>query len=73
MKHIFKPAFSLFAVAAITTALLSLVRDVTLEPIEIQRKAVHERTMRELLDAAEFTELPAPKTGSIVRVFEGAG
>jgi len=74
MKYIFKPAFSLFAIAAIVTALLSLARSFTLEPIENQRRMVRERTMKEVLaDAGEFTRIAsAPDLpGNIVAVYRG--
>ena len=72
MKHILKPALSLFIIAAISTVLLGLVRDVTLAPIENQRKKTLEATMKAVLnDASEFREISAEKTGSIVRIFEG--
>ena len=72
MKHIIKPAFSLFIIAAISTALLSFARDLTLEPIQNQRRKTQENTMRVILtEAAEFKELQIPPSGSMVRVFEG--
>ena len=70
--HVIKPALSLFAIAAIITALLGFARNVTLEPIEKQRKAAQEKTMKAILAEADaFREVDAEKTGSIVRVFEG--
>ena len=72
MKHIIKPALSLFAIAAIVTALLGMARNLTLEPIEKQRKAAQEKTMRAVLTEADnFRELSAEKTGGINRIFEG--
>ena len=72
MKHIIKPALSLFAIAAIATALLSLVRDITLEPIAAQRKKTQENTMKAVFpEASDFKEIDTQKSGSIVRVFEG--
>jgi electron transport complex protein RnfG len=72
MKHILKPALSLFFIAAIFTALLAFVRDLTLEPIENQRRNTMERTMNAVLtEALEFKEIPAELSGSMVRVFEG--
>ena len=72
MKHILKPALSLFFITALITALLALVRDLTLEPIETQRRNTMERTMKAVLpDASDFTEIPAVLTGSMVRVFKG--
>ena len=72
MKYIIKPALSLFIIAAIITALLALVRDLTDEPIKTQRRNTMERTMRAVLpDASDFTEISAAISGSMVRVFEG--
>ena len=72
MTHVIKPALSLFAIAAIITALLGLARNMTLEPIERQRKAAQEKTMKAVLGEADaFREVDAQKTGSIVRIFEG--
>ena len=72
MKHILKPALSLFLIAAITTALLGFVYRLTLEPIENQHRQTKEITMREIMaGASSFRELEVSKTGSIVRVFEG--
>ena len=72
MKHVIKPALSLFAIAAIVTALLGLARNLTLQPIEKQRKAAREKTMKAVLaDADNFREVSAEEAGSIVRVFEG--
>ena len=72
MKHIIKPAFALFIIAAISTALLGFARDLTLEPIQNQRRRTQENTMKEILtEAAEFKELEIKKTGSISRIFEG--
>jgi len=72
MKHILKPALSLFLIAAVITALLALVRNLTEEPIKTQRKNTMERTMKAVLpDASDFTEIPATLTGSMVRVFAG--
>ena len=72
MKHILKPALSLFLIAAITTALLGFVFDLTKEPIESQNRLTRERTMREVLFQADsFRELEAKIDGSIVKVYEG--
>ena len=76
MKHVIEPAFSLFIIAALVTALLGLVRNLTLEPIETQRKKTLEKTMKEVLSEAEdFRELNANIAGnpggSMVRAFEG--
>ena len=72
MKHIIKPAFSLFIIAAITTALLGFVFDLTKEPIENQNRLARDRTMREVLTRADsFRELNADIGGNIVKVYEG--
>jgi len=72
LKHILKPALSLFAIAAIVTALLGFARNLTSEPIEKQRKAAQEKTMRAVLaEADNFRETDEKKAGSIVKVFEG--
>jgi electron transport complex protein RnfG len=73
VKHILKPALSLFIITAIATALLALVRNMTLEPIARQNKATQEKTMKAILGSADyFREIPIKKTGSIVRIFEGS-
>lgn len=73
MKHIVKSALSLFLITASATALLGLVRSLTLEPIEIQRKKTQERTMTEVLpEASAFREITFEKSGSIARILEGA-
>ena len=73
MKHILKPALALFTIAAVATILLGLVRNITLEPIEKQRKKNQEITMKAVLSEADvFKELAADYSGSIVRVFEGS-
>jgi electron transport complex protein RnfG len=72
MKHIIKPALSLFLITAIATALLGLVRNLTLEPIENQRKRTQERIMKEVLPmASDFREISVEKSGYIVRILEG--
>lgn len=71
MKHIIKPACSLFLIAGITTALLGLVHALTLEPIAIQLREAQERTMRAILtEATDFRELPTEPSGSMIRAFE---
>jgi electron transport complex protein RnfG len=73
MKHIIKPALSLFIIAAISTTLLGLVRNVTLEPIANQRKKAQQNTMIAVLsEATEFTEIEnVEKTGNIDNIYEG--
>jgi electron transport complex protein RnfG len=73
MKHILKPALALFAIAAIATILLGLVRNITLEPIEKQRKKSQENTMKAVLSEADvFKEMPGNYARNIVRVYEGS-
>ena len=70
-KHILKPAFELFIIAAITTTLLILVHALTLEPIQNNHRKTQEKMMREVIAKAEhFEEIQTKKSGSIVRVFE---
>ena len=72
MKHIVKPAFSLFVVAAIAAVSLGFVYDITYEPIQARRRLTQERMLREILvDASDFREIAVETSGSIVRVFEG--
>ena len=71
MKYILKPAATLFITAVISIALLSVVYNYTLEPIQMQRKRMHEAAMKEILpQASDFREIPAEKTGSIIAVYE---
>ena len=74
MKYILKPALTLFAIAAIITAMLSLVRGFTLERIERQRRVIHERVMREALSEADsFRDIPIESGTSenIIGIYEG--
>ena len=72
MKYIIKPAFTLFIIAALVTALIGFVYSLTLEPIANQRKKAQEKTMKAIFpDAQAFRELPAEKQGNIDRIFEG--
>jgi electron transport complex protein RnfG len=72
MKHIIKPALSLFIITAITTALLGIARNYTLEPIEAQHRKTQEKAMKEVLPSASvFREIPAQNFGSIDRIYEG--
>ena len=73
MKHVIKPACSLFLIAAITTALLSFVYRITLEPIENQHRLIRERTMRQILPQADsFRDLNVETDGdsSIIKIYE---
>jgi electron transport complex protein RnfG len=71
MKHIIKPAFSLFIIAAITTALLTLVYSLTLEPIANQRKKAQEKVKNAIFpEASAFSEIIQEKQGNIDAIFE---
>jgi electron transport complex protein RnfG len=72
MKYILKPTITLFITAVAVIALLSFVYNLTLEPIERQKRRTQEAVMRNVMPQAyEFREIQAEKTGSIVAVFEG--
>ncbi|MDR0316324.1 MAG: RnfABCDGE type electron transport complex subunit G [Treponema sp.] len=72
MKHIIKPALSLFFIATIITTLLAFSYNRTLEPIAAQIRKMQEKTMKEIMpEASGYREIPVEKTGNIVRVFEG--
>ncbi|MCL2440133.1 MAG: RnfABCDGE type electron transport complex subunit G [Treponema sp.] len=72
MKFIIKPASTLFITAVITVAVLSVVYNLTLEPIENQKRRTQETVMREILPrATEYHEIETEKTGSITAVYEG--
>lgn len=71
MKHILKPGLTLFAVAAVITALLALSHALTREPIENQVKRTLENTKRDIFtNAVRFEELADAETGDIVRAYE---
>ena len=71
MKHVLKPALSLFIIAAITTCLLALAHSLTLEPIANQVKKTQEKAMKTIIPSASgFREIQTEKTGNIDRVFE---
>jgi electron transport complex protein RnfG len=77
MKHIIKPAFALFIITAIATALLGIARNYTLEPTEKQRKKTQENMMKEVLPGASlYREISSEKIGTselklIDRIYEG--
>ncbi|MCL2558117.1 MAG: RnfABCDGE type electron transport complex subunit G [Treponema sp.] len=75
MTHVIKPAISLFVIAALSVVAISVVYELTLEPIAERRRATQERTLREVLPkAAAFEAMPSARlSGSMVRVFEGLG
>jgi len=72
MKYIFKPAAVLFITAVITVTLLSVVYNLTLEPIENQKRKTQEAAMKEVLPGADkFSEIQAELSGSMTAVYEG--
>jgi electron transport complex protein RnfG len=72
MKHIISPAVYLFVVAAIATSVLVVVYAITAEPIANQARAAQERTMSQVLPAADdFVEIEVELYGSMVAVYEG--
>ena len=76
MNYIVKPALTLFITAVLTVTALSLVYNLTLEPIEKQKRKIQEAAMKEVLPgAAEYREKPLPENteagNSIVAVYEG--
>ncbi|MCL1993029.1 MAG: RnfABCDGE type electron transport complex subunit G [Spirochaetes bacterium] len=76
MKHILKLAFSLFLIAAFTTAALGLTHWLTLEPIAEQARRTQERTIMTILpQATGFNQLTEEMSGSMIGIFEvfGAG
>jgi len=72
MKHIIKPALSLFIIAAIITAALVFTYELTKEPIANQLRKTQEKTMKEVLpEADDYRELQTEISGNITGVFEG--
>ena len=72
VKYIIKPALTLFLIAAIVIAALSVVHTLTLEPIETQKRNTREAAMREVLpQASGYREIPAEISGSITAVYKG--
>ncbi|MCL2763925.1 MAG: RnfABCDGE type electron transport complex subunit G [Treponema sp.] len=71
MKSIIKPAVTLLITAVITVAALSLVYNLTLEPIEKQKRRTQETALRDVMPrASEYREISIDKEGSITAVFE---
>jgi len=71
MKYILKPALTLFITAVIVVAGLSYVYNLTLDPIERQKRKTQETAMKEVFPgASEYKEKQIEKTGSIVSVYE---
>jgi len=72
MKYILKPAAVLFITAVITVALLSVVYNLTLEPIENQKRKTQEAAMKDVLPGADkFCEMQVELSGSMTAVYEG--
>jgi len=78
MKHIVKPALSLFIVAAIAAVSLGIVYDIMAEPIAENQRRTRERMLGEILtEATDFREVPdiPPETSDgrirVERLFEG--
>ena len=58
--------------AALVVALLSLVYQLTLEPIEINNRKAQTAAKNEILsEADDFIEIPTDGSGSITKIFEG--
>jgi len=73
MKHIIKPALSLFLITTVCVVLLDFVYSKTQGPIESQREKTRQATMKEILkDADEFTEVDSVVlTGNMKSVYNG--
>ena len=71
MKYVLKPALTLFITAVLVVAGLSYVYNLTLDPIERQKRKTQETAMKEVFPgASEYKEKQIEKTGSIVSVYE---
>ena len=71
MKYILKPAATLFITAVIIVAVLSVVYNLTLEPIEKQKRKMKEAAMLEVMPlVTEYRELQTELTGSITAIYE---
>jgi len=71
MKYILKPALTLFITAVLVVAGLSYVYNLTLDPIERQKRKTQEAAMKEVFPrASEYKVMEIDKTGSIVSVYE---
>jgi len=77
VRHVLKPAFSLFVVAALAAVSLAVVYGVMSGPIAENERRARERMLREILtEATEFEETAVPPETSdprirIERVFAG--
>ena len=71
MKYILKPALTLFITAVLVVAGLSYVYNLTLKPIENQKRKTQEAAMKDVFPRASgYREIQIEKTGSIVSVHE---
>jgi electron transport complex protein RnfG len=71
MKYIIKPAATLLITAIITVGALGIVYNLTVEPIEKQKRRTQEKAMAEVMpNVSEYREIQIEKTGSIVSVHE---
>jgi len=72
MKYILKPSITLLLTAVITVAALSFVHEITLKPIEEQKRKSREMAMKEVMPrATSFNEIQVNMSGSMTAVFEG--
>jgi len=71
MKYVLKPALTLFITAVLVVAGLSYVYNLTLDPIERQKRKTQEAAMKEVFPgASQYKEMQTEKTGSVVSVYE---
>ena len=71
MNYVLKPALTLFITAVLVVAGLSYVYNLTLDPIERQKRKTQEAAMKEVFPgASQYKEMQTEKTGSIVSVYE---
>ena len=72
IKSVIKPALSLFIIAALVTAFVSISNTLTTEPKASQIKKTQEKTMRQVLpNASSFNKIDFEAAGCIVNVYEG--
>ncbi|MCL2599759.1 MAG: RnfABCDGE type electron transport complex subunit G [Treponema sp.] len=76
MRHIVKPALSLFFISALAAVSLGVIHNVTRDPIAERRWAIQERMLRDIFADANFNEIYTRAPGAagrlvIERVFEG--
>ncbi|MDR0502769.1 MAG: RnfABCDGE type electron transport complex subunit G [Treponema sp.] len=71
MNYILRPAAALLITAVIVVAALSVVYNLTLEPIEKQKQKTQEAAIRDVLPGTtDFREIQIENTGDITAVFE---